>query len=367
MNNRERFAAAMAFEPIDRMCHMEWGIWGDTMTRWKQQGLPPHVVQFKKDCLSDEIEIFEYLGVMREETLPLEGYFIPPFIRRTIEETDDYIIESNERGVTLKQNKRNMSIPEFLKYPMKDRKDYETLKERLHCDVAARYPKNWQEMALFLREQKQNVVRIFFDGFFGYPREIMGLVQFLYNLHDDPDLVKDIINDRVNFYIRMSEKAIREARPDYAFIWEDMSYKNGPLISPDMFKEFMLPAYKKFISYLKGMGIRIIMVDSDGDISKLIPLWIEGGVTALLPFEVMAGMDVIEVAKQYPKLQILGGIDKLEIAKGKKAIDAELKRVLPYMAKRGGYCATLDHHIHPQIDLDTYQYYTEQITKFRLI
>ena len=63
---------------------------------------------------------------------------------------------------------------------------------------------------------------------------------------------------------------------DWFYIREDMCYKTGPLISPETFRVFMLPAYKKFTSFLKENGANNIIVDTDGNNWKLIPLFLEG-------------------------------------------------------------------------------------------
>jgi hypothetical protein len=104
------------------------------------------------------------------------------------------------------------------------------------------------------------------------------------------------------------------------------------------------------------------MVDTDGYVGDLIPLLIEGGVNTLTPFEVRAGNDVLTVRKRWGQALIIrGGINKLEIAKGRQAIDAELARVLPTMAETGGFFVCLDHQAHPDIALDDYRYYVERV------
>jgi len=367
MTNRERFAAAMAFQPTDRLCHLEWSIWSEAFENWKKQGLPEHVAlknHFNRDSAGPGTDLFEWLDVIQEETLSLNEFFYPGFGYNVIDETEDYVTVRNNNGVLMRQNKKILTIPEYIDYPIKNKKDYYGLKDRLFENLQSRYPQNWDDIAQFVKNQQQNLVRIYFHGFFGFPREIMGLVQFLYNLYDDPEFIKEMLDDRLNFFMRLYEKAIIDARPDFVFVWEDMCFKNGPLMSPEMFKEFLLPNYKKLTAYLRDMGVKNILVDSDGDVRRLIPLWIEGGITGLLPFEVRAGMDVVQLAQEYPRLQILGGIDKTELEKGRSGVDSELDRVLPFMAKRGGYCAALDHHIHVQIDLDTFRYYTQRIAEF---
>ncbi len=364
MSLRERFRAAMAFEETDIPCHVEHGFWDETYERWRGEGLDPEVGMPDLFSISDQTDLFKHFGVAKMGYIRPHIYFLPPFKAEVIEETPDYVIIRDGNGVTAKTNKRNASVPQYLDFPVKSRRDYERVKERLQPDIGKRYPDNWSEVARDLREQDHALVCTHMDGFFAFPREIMGLENMLMGFYDDPALMRDIISDRVDFYVTVYEKAIRDTQPDFAFIWEDMCYKNGPLLSPAFFREFLLPAYKKLTGYLRDMGIDTVIVDSDGDVLKLIDLWLEGGVTGLLPFEVKAGMDVLELGREFPTLQIIGGIDKLEIAKGGSHIDEELRRVIPAMVKRGGYCVSLDHWVPPDISLSDFEYYVSSVREF---
>ena len=107
--------------------------------------------------------------------------------------------------------------------------------------------------------------------------------------------------------------------------------------------------------------MKVIAVDSDGDVWKLIPLWMEGGVNTLYPFEVAAGMNVVEVRKAFPDLGIIGGIDKRAIVNGKKAIDEELEGKLPFMLKHGGYIPTIDHQVTPEASFENFTYYRHKL------
>jgi uroporphyrinogen decarboxylase len=141
-------------------------------------------------------------------------------------------------------------------------------------------------------------------------------------------------------------------------MWEDMAYRNGPLISPAMFREFMLPYYKRMTGFLRDHGVDIVIVDSDGDMSLLLELFVEGGVTAMLPFEVRAGMDVLKVRRELGKrMAIIGGIDKHELAKDRAAIDRELLTKLPPLLKTGGFVPTVDHRVPPTVPYENYRYY----------
>jgi uroporphyrinogen decarboxylase len=365
MDNRERFRTAMKFQPTDQPCHLEHGFFQDTYDCWRKEGLPVEII-YDPDIFhhTNGPDLFDYFDITKFAYMTLEQYYVPPFKRQILEENPDYKLLRNERGVLLKEKLGNVSMPQFLEYPIKTRQDYHALKDRLLGSPKQRFPAYWDEQVQFVRNQRDRIVGVHLDGFFGYPRELMGVVQLLTTYYDDPELIQEIINDRVEADIQLYEQAIEEIRPDFAFIWEDMCYKNGPLLSPAMFRKFMLPAYQKLTGFIKKMGVETIIVDSDGDISQLIPLWIEGGVTCLLPFEVKAGMDVTKFREQYPKLQIIGGIDKHALEHNQNNIDRELERVLPIMLPQGGYCVALDHWVHSEIPLEKFAYYVERIRKY---
>ena len=73
------------------------------------------------------------------------------------------------------------------------------------------------------------------------------------------------------------------------------------------------------------------------------------------------GMEVVEVRKNFPRLQILGGIDKRAVAAGKEAIDAELEARLPFMLPRGGYIPYVDHLVPSDVPWKNFVYYRRQV------
>jgi uroporphyrinogen decarboxylase len=140
-----------------------------------------------------------------------------------------------------------------------------------------------------------------------------------------------------------------------------MCYRSGMIVSPRMFREFMMPYYKALVAHVRQYpSVFGVWVDSDGDVTDLIPLLLECGVDGLSPFEVQAGMDVTQIRKAHGGLVIRGGIDKREIAKGKEATDRELARVLPTFVETGGYVICLDHSAPPDTSLEDYLYFLQQ-------
>ncbi len=122
----------------------------------------------------------------------------------------------------------------------------------------------------------------------------------------------------------------------------------------------MLPYYKKFTSFLKSKGVKHIFVDTDGDCFDIIPLFIEGGITGMYPFEASCGMDIIKVRKEFPNLIMMGGIPKSEIALGQKRIDEILEPVKEVL-KTGDYIPFADHFIPPEVSWENFNYYRNRL------
>ena len=106
----------------------------------------------------------------------------------------------------------------------------------------------------------------------------------------------------------MSEELTSLIEFDLASFWEDMSGKQGSLISPEMFRTFMTPRYKKIIKFLKTKDINLFLVDTDGKVDELIPLFMETGINIMYPFEQQAGNDLLVLRKSFPDLGIIGGV-----------------------------------------------------------
>ena len=348
MNARERFVATMRYEPVDRPPLWEWGPWGVTVRRWQQEGgfegHPPEL----SEC-DPEAGVGVYSG------------FVPGFERKVVEDDGRTIIYVNEKGQLLRDmHNSEESMPEFIDYPVKNREDWEALIERMDPESPERYPADWDE-----RVKRWNAGRTAplgigggrDDGLFSYLREIMGAERALFLLHDDPRLAHDIMEYRTTFMMRLMERALREAKPDWVIFWEDMAYRTASLISPAMFREFMLPRYKRLAEFARSFGIDILFVDTDGCVDELIPLFLEAGIRGIYPMEVNAGMDVAALRRRFGKeLLMYGGVDKRALASGTSAIDAELERCVP-VALEGGYIPTVDHSLPPDISYANFQYY----------
>ncbi|NWG14129.1 MAG: hypothetical protein HXY20_11405 [Acidobacteria bacterium] len=172
--------------------------------------------------------------------------------------------------------------------------------------------------------------------------------------------MRDIMNDLADFWIELYGRVLDQVDVDLALLREDMAYKSGPLISPGLFTSFMLPAYRKITVFSRDCGIRLILVDSDGNIWRRVPLCIEGGVASVFPFQVMAGMNVVELCMAFAALKILGGLDKTALARGSGEIESALDGVTWMLGQRG-YIRYADHFVPPDVPWQNSVYYRRRL------
>jgi uroporphyrinogen decarboxylase len=124
-----------------------------------------------------------------------------------------------------------------------------------------------------------------------------------------------------------------------------------------MFKEWMVPRYKRLISILNRHGIDVVITDCDGNINELVGLWIEGGVNCMFPLEINSHTIPAELRAKYGQQVLLaGGVDKIQLAGGKKEIEQEIERLRPTV-ETGGFIPHVDHRVPPDVSYDNYLYY----------
>jgi len=350
MTNRERFLRTMRYESVDHPPLSVGGPWHETRLRWEAEGLP------------EGVDLYDYFGL---EPLPVvnvspETRIFPPFEAKELERTDDYVIKINARGVKVKVTRQmEHSGPEhYLEYPIKGGADREWLAPRLDPAHAGRGANGWREK-LRDAEAFDALTLVDFGSFYGDLHEHMGTEAMSLILYDEPDFVH-WYNERIATLCEQAiRKALSAARVDLMGGHEDMCFKNGPLVSPAMFREFLTPYYRRTVGLARSLGQWLFWMDCDGDIRPLIPLWLEAGVNLFAPCEVAAGADVREIRAEFGReARMLGGIDKRALAAGPEAIKAE---VLPKLAvaRDGGYLPDVDHGIPPDVPFAHYCYYVE--------
>jgi hypothetical protein len=194
---------------------------------------------------------------------------------------------------------------------------------------------------------------------------VMGVEGVSYLYVDDEPLFREIVDVVGDLCYRNTELALSSGNVfDFAHFWEDICYKNGPLVSPAVFREYVGPHYKRITGLLKSKGIDIISLDCDGWIDALMPIWLDNGVNTMFPIEVGTwNASILPWRKQYGKdLRGVGGMNKTIFAHDRAAVDAEVERLRPLVAL-GGYIPCPDHRIAPDAKWDLVRYYCNRMRK----
>jgi hypothetical protein len=325
MNTRERFVAVMNFQPVDRLPMIESYWWWDkTATRWHAEGLPQE--------LTEHTEIARWFGLDTHRIFwisPRSGFRRPPGRTR-----DQGYAENAE--------------------------EYAALTKGAYEEV----PFDRPTLEKYAGEQARGVIFLWMqiDGFFWYPREILGIERHLFAFFDQPDVIHRINEDLVEFHLRTLGEVCAVATPDMITFAEDMSYNHGPMLSREMFDEFLAPYYRKIVPELEKRGI-LPFVDSDGDITAMIP-WLESvGLVGVTPIERRAGNDIRKIREMHPRFRMLGAFDKTVMHLGEDAMREEFERILPVL-RSGGYVSSVDHQTPPEVSLEDYRQYVRLLREY---
>ncbi|HEX9972496.1 MAG TPA: uroporphyrinogen decarboxylase family protein [bacterium] len=353
LTNRELWQKIMHYEKVDRMPVFHWKGWPETYDRWYQEGLSED---------ADEHKFFNASPMHGWISLNIDPF--PAFEEEVLEDTDDYHIYRQSDGVICKDLKHKSSIPHYIDFVLKDSSCWHEYERRLQPDMA-RIPADFDaqiEKALKLDAP----ISVNTGSMIGWIRNWMGVENLAYLCYDDRDTLAQMVDTISNLVCWALDIILPKVKVDCGWGWEDICFRTGPLISPEIFKEVAVPGYRKIADKLLEYGVDLYVVDCDGMIDHLVPHWLEAGVNVMFPVEIGVWQaDPMAFRKKYGnELRIFGGIDKMAIPKGAKTIDAEITRRLPLM-KAGGFIPLPDHLITPETSLSNYKYYLEKLRSLR--
>ena len=324
MNHVERFRAVMNFQPVDRLPVIEWAMWWDlTVERWHHEGLPRQ--------LTGVFEIAEYFGHD-----PYKQFWLS-----TTEQTTDAEQHHLDGSVT-------------------GMDDYLARRPNIFPD----HGPGIEAMRPWSRRQENGdaVVWITLEGFFWFPRTLLGIQRHLCAFCEEPELIHTMNSDLTKFNLGILHHVAKTCVPTFITFAEDMSYNHGSMISKAHFDEFMAPYYRQIVPVLQELNI-IPIVDTDGDVTELAPWLLDEGIMGILPLERQAGVDGMKLRGQYPDLRMIGHYDKMVMANGTEAMRAEFERLMPLM-KTGGFIPSVDHQTPPHVSLVQYRDYLALLREY---
>lgn len=352
---RALWRAIMFYEEFDRMPVMHWCGWPETRERWLAEGLPPDASEHE---YFGAVPMWVWVGANVD--------LFPLFEEETLEDTPEYRLFRDPYGVVQKDWKHRSCIPHYTDFTLKTGRDWPEFKKRLQPDPA-RIPADIGEQ-IAAAEASGLPVEIGTGSLMGWLRNWMGVENLCTLMCEEPDVFADMTDTIADLVCWQCDAVIprMSAPPDLGFGWEDICGKNGPLVSPSLFRMGVAPAYRKIREKLESHGVRLYGIDSDGMVAPLLRDWLEAGVNMQFPVEIGTWKaDPLALRRQYGReLRIVGGMDKLELEKGPAAIDAEIDRRLPLM-RDGGFAPLPDHLITPGTSLENYRYYLDRIRALR--
>ncbi len=356
MTNRERLIRTLNYKHVDRIPDYEFGLWQQTATRWYNEGLP----ETYNDA--DIIPGYFKSDDKKKFYIAINVGLYPQFEEKILDETPTHYIKQDSEGTICEMLKPEFgaSIPKYLHYPVENRSDWEKLRdERLNPETEGRIPANIEELCKKSLVSEDPVV-IFAGSMYGWIRNWMGVENASYALYDDPDLIQEMMEHLTNLTMSILNKLAGKAKIDIAEWWEDICFRSGPLLPPKFVSQWMVPRYKKITNFLKDeLKCELNMVDCDGNIHELVPLWLESGINVMFPLEA-AHTDQYKISKEYrEKIAFRGGFNKVALIKGREAIDDEFERIMPLFL-RGGYIPHVDHLVPPDVSFENYKYYRDK-------
>jgi uroporphyrinogen-III decarboxylase len=134
------------------------------------------------------------------------------------------------------------------------------------------------------------------------------------------------------------------------------------MISKRTFDEFVAPYYRQVLPRLQEHNIPLFM-DTDGDVTLLVPWLEELGVKGVLPLERQAGVDGLRLRQQFPRLLMVGHFNKMTMNQGEAAMRSEFERLVPLM-RTGGFIPSVDHQTPPGVSLEQYRVYLRLLEEY---
>ena len=370
MTPRERYREALLFGKPDKVPLNPGGPRESTLAVWRQQGLPEGVNYYDT--------LLEILGIEKEKTKPQVGLgvsfrMITTFEEKVLEHKDGhYIVQdwmgaiteiSDKYDYTYIRSAKDFVTRKWHKFPVETREDWEEMKRRYNPNTPGRHPQDFDSRGEALRE-RDYVTMFVFNGPFWQLREWCGMQNLCMMMIERPDFVEEMIDFWIEFVSQTMTPILSHVEVDNIIISEDMAFKAHSMISPQMARRFLLPAYERWIPEIKASGCPLITLDSDGYIAELIPLWIEADINCCIPIEVAAGNDIVEYRRTFGnKMAYLGGIDKRAMAKGGEEMEEEVMRVVPPLLEEGGYIPGCDHGVPANISWPNFIEYTRLLAQ----
>lgn len=355
MNSRQRFNSILDYGPTDAIPVMRLEPYEDDgIVGWRSQGLP-------EDQSPDE-----FLGISSIQLVPVHTGPVPAFEQRIIAEDAETFTETDWMGCTVRRSKAHPTMYYgFLDHPVKTREDWERYKTHFRLNEPERVM-DVEHWAAKLNASEMPVGITLMPWLFRLGFYSMGMERFMTAFYETPDLIHDMFSHWSQLVMQGIRPFLGKAKIDVLTFAEDLAYKGGPHLSPEMYKEFFLPYQDPVVEECRAAGVKLVNMYTSGNIFRLLPLLMERGFNLTWPLERACGMDPVELRRTFGReLRLAGGVPKEALIAGPEAIDREIERLIP-LIREGGYIPAVDDMVPPEVSFDNYRHYIDAIRAIRL-
>jgi len=320
MDERERFHRLMNNEVVDRPPLLEEGVRDEVIARWREQGLP-------RD--KTHLEVF---GLTPHERVGPDIRYVSDYFGRVFD------LSASEYGKAFSVSRR-------------------------------RFPADWSEIAKRL-EKRDHIACVWASrGFFqalgvgDWPTFERALLATL----KEPARVRNRLEQYGDFCARMLDMTLQDLVPEFIYLSEPISNNEGPLISPAMFQEFMIPVYRRLVGTARDHGCENILVSTYGNTTLLFPAMLDAGVTMLWISEAaevpaLAYRNVRRVLG--PSVGLIGGIPlSLLRSDSTENMRDRLAAIVGPLLREGRYIPLAGGRVRDEIPWVVYKTYREALVE----
>lgn len=261
----------------------------------------------------------------------------------------EFEIVVSESGAITRQvidNDITYSMPDFVRFPVRDRESWEFFRQRT---TPTQY-KTPEELDARCRRFDDRTMPLCIDinGAYNTVRGAMGPEAASLAFYDQPELVHEMIQWELSRLRREVFPLIERLRPEIVALGEDLCYNHGMLLSPAQFHEFCGPYYRDVCGFARSCGVPVVAVDTDGNAMEFTEIAASYGVNAIYPYEVKGGNDLFALRRKLPEFILFGWLEKEVINEGnERMIEPEIISKVPALLKTGRYFPNGDHGIQP--------------------
>jgi hypothetical protein len=320
MSSRERFRETMSYGRPDRVPYFEEGIREDVLKAWQTQGLAK-AADLKTMFPSDHRERMQ--------------------------------VDLEPRPKLVSKLDKITNIKKF--------------QRRLDPVDKKRLPSRWSRRVREWQSRNHVLMLYVHRGFFltmGV-RNWRSFTDVMVLLMDQPDVVRKRMQIQGEFAARLTDRIMQEVEIDVVVFSEPIGGSDRPLISPQMYEEFVLKNYEPIFEVLRHRNVATICFQTFANARILIPSILKWGFNCLWACEVnIETMDYRSLRREFGRdLRLIGGIDLDALRENKDAIRREIEEKVPPLIAAGGYIPLADGRVRQDVPFENYVYYRRLLEK----